>query len=254
MAAELEKLAKELTEQGHSVGAQLVKDSSKSWLKAGLIPKKLENNVLSREELPQTVELNLDEEWQRQSARFVELGYHTELKIKDGEYLDSLPRFGTQPEEYKGRFDLPLIVETRIPWPKQAELAGIGVSDYLRARIDQTSPWQGNNQETPDAAYSGWFNNWNQRFTRRIPPFDARKKLAADEVGAGPLEGITLQVVHPELTKDGKYFDLIGYQVGSGLVPSLSYWDDRPRLGAHWGDDAHGDFRPLVRGSKVVTG
>lgn len=254
MAAELEKLARELAAQGHQVGAQIVKDSSKSWLKAGLIPKNLENRALAQEEKPVGPELDLEAEWQHQSSRFIAFGYHVELGLTDEAYLESLPRFGPQPGEYRGRLDVPLLVETRISWLRQAELARITVSDYLRSRVDQTRPWKGNNFQMPEVAYTGYFNNWSQRFTEKIAPYEARKQLVADEVGAGPFEGIALQVANPELTKKGHYFDLIGYSVKSGYVPRLDHWDGSPELNAHWGSHAHDSFRPLVRGSKLVIG
>lgn len=207
----------------------------------------------SRSEVLAAPELNLEAEWQRQANRYVELGYHRKLGLTEEAYLASLPKFEPQPEDYRGKFDVTLLVETRIPWERQAQLAVISAFDYLRERINQTRPWDGRSK-TPETPYTGWFNGWGQRFPDKITPFDARKQLTQDEIGAGPFEGIALQITHPELTRSGKYFDLIGYQVESGRVPCLHRWHGRPRLGAGWGGDAHVDFRPLVRGSKIVTG
>lgn len=204
-------------------------------------------------EVPVPKELNLEDEWQRQSQRFVGLGYHEELGLTEEAYLASLPKFEPQPEDYRGRFDVPLLVETRNPWEKQAQIAGINVSDYLRSMVNETRPWN-DGSRAPDAAYTGWFNNWGQRFIDKIAPFDARKQLKQDECGGGPFEGIAMQVAHPELNRSDKCFDLIGYSVGSDGVPDLGRWDDGPELDADWGGSAGGDFRPLVRGSKIVTG
>lgn len=205
-------------------------------------------------EIPQPVELDLGFEWQRQASRYTKLGYHAELNLTEEDYLTSLPKFEPQPQEYKGKFDIPLLVETRIPWKKQAELSGIVISDYLLSRMNETGEWDGNPSKTPSVPYSGYFNSWGQRFTQKISPFDARKKLTKDECGAGPHEGIAMQVAHPEFTQGGKYFDLIGYRVGSDSVVCLDHWNGRPRLDADWGDSANPHYRPLVHGSKIVTG
>jgi len=145
-----------------------------------------------------------------------------------------------------------MLVETRIPWPKQAELADVLISDYLRERIAQTKPFD-RRSRTPKVAYAGWFNEWGKRFPNPIRPTDAREQLAKDEVGTGPFEGIDQQVHHPEVVKSGKYFDLIGYSVGPGRVPDLNDWRVRPWLLADLSDGARPRWRPLVRGSEIRT-
>ena len=198
-------------------------------------------------------EINLEAEWQRQASKYIRFGFHRALNLTEEDYLASLPRFEPQPEEYRDRFNVPLLVETRIPWEKQAQLASIAISDYQRSRINETKPYNARSK-TPDTPYTGWFNKWGERFTQKITPLDARKQLAADEIGGGPYEGIAMQIAHPEITRSGKYLDLIGYNVESGRVSSLYRWGGEPRLGAIWGGFARGDFRPLVRGSRIVTG
>lgn len=207
-----------------------------------------------------TSEEFLSAEWQRQGQNFLRLGFHTEIGYEDTnegrqEYLDSLPKFEPQSEEYRGTFDKPLLVEKRIPWEKQAELAGIDISDNLRANLDQTQRWEGSHSNAPeDKPYSGWFNNWGQRFVDKIRPIDARDQLTTDEIGGDPFEGIAQEIHHPEDSANGRYFDLIDYGVGSDVVVFLDRWVGRPRLDAGWDDFADDYFRPLVRGSKIVTG
>ncbi|GEM_PF-6366719 len=208
-------------------------------------------------ELHVASELDLVAEWQRQSSRFIELGFHKELGHADTDegkmaYLDSLPKFAPQPENYAERFDVPLLVERRIHWERQAQLGGIAISDYLRERIDRITPFAADSQ--PEGAYTGWFSAWGQLFESKIGPFDARKQLADDELGGGLLEGVAMQLAHPEYNQNNQYFDLIGDQVESGDVPYLNHWDGGPGLNALWSGDASVYFRPLVRGSKIVTG
>lgn len=241
---------------------QFAIDQAKRFLRAAGVkdpgPKEATRNTRSsKNEAIVTTELDLDAEWQRQGQNFLRLGYHIERGHDDTDegkqaYLDSLPKFGPQPEAYKGRLDVPLLVET-IPWERQAELAGITISDYLKSRINQTREWEGNRFQTPEGPFTAWFNQWGQIFTKKIRPSGARKQLASDLVGGSPFDGIAQEIHHPEVTVSGKYFDLIGYSVGSVSVPCLRRWNVRPRLHAHWGYDAHPYFRPLVHGSEIVT-
>lgn len=201
------------------------------------------------------LELDLEVEWQRQASNYIKLGYHTELGLTEQAYLASLPKFEPQPEEYEGNFDRPLLVEKRIPWEKQAELAGIELSEYLRSNLAKTQRWGSSHSKAPeDKPYTGWFNKWGQRFVNKIRPIDAIVQLTADEVGGDLFEGVAQEIHHPEDTANGRYFDLIGYQVESDDVVDLDRWRGGPRLNARWGGNANGGWRPLVRGSKIGTG
>ena len=257
MAAELEKLARQLKEQGYPQGAQLVNDSAKSLKKAGLIPAKLaeadtSENPTSAPELQPWTELDLDAEWQRQAQAYVKLGYHTKKGMTEEAYLDSLPKFQPQPEKYIGRLNLPLLVEKGVPWEQQAQLAGIVLSRNLKSQVDLTHP-RDDRAKTPDFPYTGWFNIWGLRFTEKIEPIYAINQLAEDECGGGPFEGVAIQIAHPELTRNRKYYDLIGYTVGFEYVPSLDFWDGGPRLHASWRSSAQDDYRPLIHGDKIAT-
>lgn len=212
------------------------------------------------EEFTTPPELNPEAEWQRQSQNFLRYKFHIERGFADTDegkraYLDTLPKFEPQPEEYKGRLDKPMLVEKKIPWQRQAQLARIAISEYLKSRPNETRQWEGNRHDVPDdvVAYTGWFNNWDQRFPDPIKPFDARDQLAVDEQGGDPYEGVAQEIHFPEDTANGKYFDLIGYSVGSDHVVGLDRLSGRPGLDASFGGSADPRWRPLVRGSKVVT-
>ncbi len=200
----------------------------------------------------------LDAEWQRQAGIRVARGFHVAAGFPDTDegkkvFLDSLAKFEPQPEGYKGRFDAPrLVIGEIIPWDKQAELAGILISDYQRQRIAQTLPID-ERSRAPKGSYTGWFNNWGQRFKKAIAPDDAIKELKEDEVGGSPFEAIADYLADPSLNASGQFWDVIGYRVGSAYVPCLGRWGGRPGFYADLGDDARGHFRPLVRGSKIVT-
>lgn len=238
MASDVERLIREKLDAGSLPGHEL------SFLRQELV--RFEEQRLAPE--------FLEAEWERQVNIYLDREFHKypSVKISSGKFKDSMPRFSPQPETYRGRLDLPLLVVTSIPWQEEAQLADIAVSDYLKSMASETQPFNEQSQ-TPNNPYTGWFNSWGQRFTKKIAPFEARKELAADEIGAGPHEGIAIQLTHPEFTKNEKYFDLIGFAVESGHVLYLDDWRGRPGLDAPWGDYAHDRFRPLVRGSEIVT-
>lgn len=62
-------------------------------------------------------ETNLSKEWLRQANRYIGLGAHNLLDLLKKDYISSLPKFEPQPETFKGRFDIPILVDPRIdPW------------------------------------------------------------------------------------------------------------------------------------------
>ena len=107
------------------------------------------------------LEQHLGAEWSRQTQRFIDLGFHEELGLSEQEYLDSLPRFGLQPESFKGRFDIPLIVETKIPVVRQCKLAGI---DYYLEGL-KVCDWPGDPQGyiTPEKPYFTWVQDGSRK-------------------------------------------------------------------------------------------
>lgn len=199
-------------------------------------------------------EFDLDAEWQRQAGRYVELGFADILKMTEEEYLESLPRFAEQPEEYKDRFNLPLLVETRIPWQEQAKRSGIVVSGYVNSQRpvlrDGLSVLTNNYPVTP---YTGWFNIWGERFPKRIGSRTAHSQLAGDEYGGCSRDGVALQIAFPQFTENKKYFHLIGDRIRPYDVPALRHTGRGPEVCAVGDSFASVNFRPLVRGIQVVT-
>ncbi|WP_236794761.1 hypothetical protein [Amycolatopsis sp. GM8] len=204
--------------------------------------------------------LDLDREWQRLTALYVTFGYHTELGLSAEEYLRSLPRLLPQPAAYRGRFDIPLVIETRIPWARQAALAGVRfvarTSDY--APVDDRS-------RMPEILYSAWYTVWGRRFPEPVSPADARAGLGDGEIGGNVVELVAMAAAHPEISRGGRFFDAIGYQlpyleakedltyVQELRTPCTYYWRGAPEIGANIHPRAFSLFRPLARGGKVGT-
>ncbi|WP_432842243.1 hypothetical protein [Dactylosporangium sp. CA-092794] len=205
-------------------------------------------------------ELDAEAEWRRLTSLLVGFGFHDELRMSAESYVDSLPRFPARGGGYPGRFDVPLVLETRIPWQRQAALAGIRVvartMDY--EPVDEAS-------RMPAAPYAGWFTNWGARFPDPIAPGDARARLEPAEVGANLVELVTMTFAHPDLTASGRLFDAIGYKLpyierkpgisfgSEPRTPCVYYWRGAAEIGANLHPKAFAIFRPLVRRREIAV-
>ena len=188
-------------------------------------------------------EISLEAEWQRQGQRYIELGFHTELKIIESEYLASLPKFTPQPESFKERLDTPVMVETRVPIKRQYELAGIA---YHLEGSDK-SDWAKDPKKykTPDSPYTVWLDEGARDMNRKVE--DVRKKLAGDERGGTEFDAIALYIAKPNILEK-RFLDLPGTTVGSGDAACLYLWLGGPRLGCRFVGGAYPRFGSLVCG------
>jgi hypothetical protein len=195
-------------------------------------------------------------------AAFIAVGFHEHLGLDAADYAASFPAIAKQSEQYRGRFDLPLLVETRISWREQAALVGIALGGG-QLNLDYV-PLNERTAVLP-APYAGWFTWWGQRFDAPITADDARAALADDEVGANLNELIALHVAHPELNEAGRFFEPLGYLLDGSFATGLSGFDDsivrtacmyrwrgRPEIGANLHPKEFSIFRPLVRGAAVA--
>lgn len=201
------------------------------------------------EDIPlSSVELNLDPEWSRQIQRFIELGFHKELNLSEREYLDSLPKFGPQPEQFQGRFNIPVVVETRIPVKRQCELARIR---YFLGGLKVTD-WTDDSKgyRTPDRPYATWLQDGKKNLYRAVEA--VRKELAEDERGGTEFDGIALYIAHPQVLKE-HFLDLPGTKVGPVSAPCLSLCFGGPRLYYRWVGDADPRFGSVSCGREIKT-
>lgn len=122
MGLMIERLVDRLERAGYQQGAQVLQDTGVSLEQAGLIPHELPNGTS-----PET-KSELEIEWERQAQKYIELDFPNVLGMSEIDFKNSLPKFEPQPESYKKRFDIPLIVVTKINPKRQLELAGF---DYI---------------------------------------------------------------------------------------------------------------------------
>jgi len=195
----------------------------------------------ARESLP-TTELDIENERQRQAnelARF----FAEELRMTREEYIASLPQFTSQPEAFKCRFNIPVIVETRVSPKRQCELAGINpLLDTLECQDWSSDP---KDYRTPDTPYVTWMNDGRPNLN--TPVMTVREILEDDERGGTIFDGIALYIVHPKILKD-HFLDLPGTQFGLDKAPYLFDRDGQPRLYYRKVDGADSSYGSVVCG------
>lgn len=189
-------------------------------------------------------ELSLEQEWQRQAQRFIDLGFHTELGFKTPEeYTATLPKFEAQPKEWKGRLDTPVIVETRVTPERQAKLAGLqyflgglNKADWNQKLKDYTSP------EPP---YAAWLDDGRNHMNKSVK--EVRENLKADELAGTEFDGIALYVSNPKILEH-HFMDLPGTSVGSGGAACLRLWSVEPKVYYYFVSHAGPVYGSVVRG------
>lgn len=205
--------------------------------------------------------LDLDAEWERIVDGYVDLGFARELGMSTDEYRASLPRFAARPPQYAGRFDVPLVIEPRIPWLRVGELAGIQMSILRRGATFRRAD---DRPALPGQPYAAWFTMWGRRFPDPIAPDDARAQLGPDEVGAAIEELFAHEIAHPRLSGNARYFEAIGAVAELDIAGLTNPVDahrtpmiNRTRRGesqlsTNLHPTAYSTFRPLVRGDAIV--
>lgn len=158
----------------------------------------------------------LDKEWQRQVNKLVKLGFHKEMGMTKKAYVESLPKFTSQPESFKGRFDIPVIVDPRINWRRQCELAEI--SNYISR--EDVRDWKDDPKgyKTPETPYITWMQDGTKNLDKSVQ--GVRQNFSEDERGATLYDGLSLVILHPEIMKKHN-IDLPGTSVGSDGGPGL---------------------------------
>lgn len=190
---------------------------------------------------------------------YMRAGFPKLLGISDAEYLAQLPQIPPQPDEYRERLGLPILVEPRIPWRDQAVRLGVRLSNHSRRfkfEIQDPDP-------IPTSPYIGWFNEWNARFDAPISSAEARTTLAGDECGGTATELLAVHTALPDLARTTRYYEAIGEVKTSptstditnrseGRCLCLYVWRGGPEVGSNQHPIAYSMFRPLVRGRRVT--
>ncbi len=219
MAARIELLAREYADKYPEL-AKSLRDSAKLAIRLGVEPS-----------TPVTPEL-LETEVERQVGRYKELEFHKHksLRISAGKFKDQIMSLVyEQPEVFRGRFDIPVVVFGQISPKDQAKLAGL---NYYLGGLDM-SDWEYDPQgyKTPKTSYMTWMQDGTVNLKKSVET--VRKAFAEDERGATIHDGIALYIANPDILKD-HFIDLPGKKVGADGAPCLVVWDGGPRLDYRW--------------------
>lgn len=255
MTLRIEGLAQEMAEKYPQVAGKLFEAAA--FARKSGVPEELGRKTQTSPNLEVSKvypEISLPEEHQRQ-ALILAGRFAARLGMSQEAYIATLPQFPERPANYPALgLNVPIIVETRVPWIEAAELSGIFVTDYLKGRAEEVSDWKDDKFEMPQVPLSAWAQEGTKFVYRK--PSDVRKDLLKTEnegYRAGRiLDSISVWNIRPDMIKT-MFWDVIGTKVGSDRVPDLDHWYDGPRLNAFHVDNAYPRSRALVLGREIRT-
>ncbi len=194
---------------------------------------------------------DLDRIWEVDANTLADL-YAEPLGMERQEYMDGLPHFFAQPEGYRGRFDIPVIVQTADP---ERGLTIARMHDIVGIRADNWGPdltrdWERDPSGfvTP-RTYATWVSDGSA--TLGLTPAEVRASLAPDERAGTIFDGLGLYVKDRGIL-DRRFLLLPGSQVGDvdhDHAPSLRLSKnvykipDGPQSGAYY---THLKLNPIV--------
>ncbi len=149
---------------------------------------------------PRAGTLNPGETVARHVDRFIELGFHRELGQTEEEYRDTFrpPHPFAQPERYRGKFDILITVDPRVPLDRQLRLARVATDINLRFL---------RNGWTPGRPYAIWTHDG----TLRDPENIKQVFYQVDETPCPLVELLALYLQHPQLVIKGEKFGIDAY-------------------------------------------
>jgi hypothetical protein len=151
----------------------------------------------------------LREKWSNQANKLAYL-FAEELGLTKEKYIASLPKFNTQPEEFEGEFDSPIIVETRIPLSRSVRkifdlLMPEGLKKFRDNRIiekyfeeDRLIDLRSTHFALSEKPYAVWLQDGSKRLGHSTET--ACKNIREDsERGATLREGLMLWLSRPDI-------------------------------------------------------
>ncbi len=170
------------------------------------------------EETAETLIIKAEKNWSEQAERLIDLGFHVELGINEDEYRATIPAFQPQPPKFKGRFDLPVLIDPRVSLQRQLELHKIFVNHQItEADLTRLSIKEAAKQHIPNVPYQLWvraelrtleeLSRTDEDVIRSVGEF------TYDERGLTAIEGLALireapNILYnglPNFDKDGMY-------------------------------------------------
>lgn len=168
-----------------------------------------------------------------QVRRYIDFEFHTKIGISKDMFKDqALSLLSLQPEEFSGRYDLPVVaIGSVIPIAEQYQMLGI---NYMIGEYQV----ENERRDIPDRPYLVWMNDGRSNFNRSV--LEVRSNYLENERGADIYDGIGLYLSDPSLVKS-HYVELPGSRLDSENVPCLGLWMGWPGLARDW--VGHADFK-----------
>lgn len=224
--------------------ARVYVEAARAWRKLyGDIPFPQASSATEKVAVEPTPDLEKD--WQKQAKQLAHL-FAKEVGQSKDEYMDKLPKFSPQPEQFKGRLDTFVIAETRVALPRMVKIVGI-VPYY---DIVKTKDWQKDTFRTPDRPYTTWLHDGSKNVEKSVET--VRNNLAVDERGGTIYDGIGLYLKDSATLKHHS-LDFPGSQVGADYAPFLFVWRVRPKLNDRWVGSEYTVFGSVVAGRDIKT-
>lgn len=249
MAIEYREISRriELAHSAFTKGARIVARVVSELELQGLLPSRLPraSSMLEVSESGQELLVpNLELVIASSVDRFVELGLHEKLGKTEQDYRAEfvLPEGAGQPESYKGRFDIPVVVEPRV------SLAFIHKRAGIREYIDTDKVR--NLVECPTDYPYIIFTHQGYRYR----PYSVDRALTLfedDEIGAPQIEVSSLYLEHPEFFL-GRGLDAAGSQYEDNEVPFFDTFYGKPKVIARKIDHEDYSWGALSRGKEII--
>lgn len=168
-----------------------------------------------------------EELWSLQIEKLINLGFHAELGMTDDEYKATMPAFQPQPPRFKGRFDIPLLVDPRVSLQRQLELSKIVNYDINEADLTRLSLAESNKPHIPKDPYQLWIRAILEsldlaRRLGKFKPLRSIKEFTYDERGLTAIEGLALLREQPNLLYNGFFGGMLEPQGGLLLLDSYT--------------------------------
>lgn len=148
-----------------------------------------------------------DHPLREQVTRLIRLGFDQALGMTQSDYRSGMPDFEPQPESFKNRFDLPVMVDPRVNIRDQLDRYKI-ISHLQKADLARFILSESQRADIPRDPYVIWVNMGPPRHSKRI------EELDWDETGLTVTEGLAvIREIPYALTKLGTSYMRLGNSV-----------------------------------------
>jgi hypothetical protein len=196
MTMNYRETGKPYSESEWTKGIQIMTATAEKLEKDGLLPKEFPSPEIKFRHAEVLRMNEIGAEVEKQVLRYKEFGFSKKLKMTNEKFKDQIMGLVTpQPEKYRGRFDIPIIVLGSKIWARQQyESIGFNYNVNIIA-IESYDPRGYEDQRSPHLV-------WMQDGTGKSASGIKWNSFHNDERGANVFDGVGLMVARPDLLED----------------------------------------------------